>query len=783
MGNELAIMKTLAGEKMPLLGVTARGVISGELFELEVEQRYRNEEDKNIEAIYTFPLAARAVLLDIEFELGGKKLSGIAVERKEAEQEYEKAIEDGNTAILLEKSSEDLYTVNLGNLMAGEEAVVRYRYAEPLVREQGRLRLVIPTAIAPRYGNPESAGLKPHQIPGVDIGVSYPFTLAVDVLGELAKGDMSSPSHNLTMAAIEHGIRLNLKKGWLDRDFILMMDGAGYSNISCVRDDEQWVAMATFCPAIPDVYTDRPLSLRLVIDCSGSMEGDSITQARQAAIKVIETLKADDEFDVTLFGSNYRLLFGHMMPSDDFHKGRATQELIGLEADMGGTEMEDALRATTTRPSERDGGDVLLITDGEIWRIGSLIAMAQKSHLRYFIVGVGSSPSHATLRTLAEETKGAYEAVSPNEDIESVVLRQFARMRQPRATRLQVAWPVPPLWTTQLPKAIFHDGTFHIYAGFSQPLAGDITLNYSLDEERDVQEVAHVSPWNGKPASLTRIAIAKRIQEMSSPMYGREPGSNRPMRMTKGRLAKLAVQYNLATEYTHYLIVHERADGEKAENLPDVRQVKQMLAAGWGGSGTVMARLGAKHAAMMRPQPCQQPIIRVGCDDALFFDDEMPTDEVPSVMTSRRGYGFGPKGKLGIAASLRKQADLEQRLKQAPPYLKGSLKELMAFVNSELTHPDDFPDLVRKFEKMPELNQLHDFIRAIDKHGMLTDEVWVVFISWAAQQVDSECQLTRHAARSIHSLSGAIAPDRIAGLMAQFNQQKAPRTFVQDEEA
>ena len=155
MGNELAIMKTLAGEKMPLLGVTARGVISGELFELEVEQRYRNEEDKNIEAIYTFPLAARAVLLDIEFELGGEKLSGIAVERKEAEQGYEKAIEDGNTAILLEKSSEDLYTVNLGNLMAGEEAVVRYRYAEPLVREQGQLRLVIPTAIAPRYGNAE----------------------------------------------------------------------------------------------------------------------------------------------------------------------------------------------------------------------------------------------------------------------------------------------------------------------------------------------------------------------------------------------------------------------------------------------------------------------------------------------------------------------------------------------------------------------------------------------------------------------------------------------------
>lgn len=743
MGNELAIMKTLAGEKMPLLGVTARGVISGELFELEVEQRYRNEEDKNIEAIYTFPLAARAVLLDIEFELGGEKLSGIAVERKEAEQGYEKAIEDGNTAILLEKSSEDLYTVNLGNLMAGDEAVVRYRYAEPLVREQGQLRLVIPTDIAPRYGNPESAGLKPHQIPGVDIGANYPFTLAIDVLGELAKGDMSSPSHNLIMAAIEHGIRLSLKKGWLDRDFILMMDGAGYSNISCVRDDEQWVAMATFCPTIPDVDTDRPLSLRLVIDCSGSMEGDSITQARQAAIKVIETLKAKDEFDVTLFGSNYRLLFGHMRPSDDFHKGRATQELMGLEADMGGTEMEDALRATTTRPSERDGGDVLLITDGEIWRIDSLIAMAQKSHLRYFIVGVGGSPSHATLRTLAEDTKGAYEAVSPNEDIESVVLRQFARMRQPRATRLQVAWPVSPLWTTQLPKAIFHDGTFHIYAGFSQPLAGDIKLTYSLDAERRVQEVAHVSPWEGKPASLTRIAIAKRIQEMG-----------RPMRMTNEQLANLAVQYNLATEYTHYLIVHERAEGERADDLPEIRQVKQMLAAGWGGSGTVMARIGAKPAVMARPQPCAQPIFRTGYDDGLFFDDEMPTDEVPSVITSRRDRKKNAKAQSRGTSSEHANADL-----------LCLLKKLLELVNDDLLHPDDFPEFVSKLDSVSELNPLRDIVNAIDKQGMHTDEVWVAFISWATQQVGSECQLTRHAARSIHSLSGVIAPDRLAGLM------------------
>lgn len=777
MGNEAAIMKTLAGEKMPLLGVAARGILSGEFFELEVEQRYRNDGDKNIEAIYTFPLASRAVLLGIEFELNGKKLVGTAVERKAAEQEYEQAIDEGNTAILLEKSGEGLYTINLGNLMAGEEAVVRYRYAEPLVRDQGQLRLVIPTAIAPRYGNPESAGLKPHQIPGVDLGVSYPLTLTIDVLGDLAKATLYSPSHPLSSAAIEHGIRIKLNKGWLDRDFILSLEDAGSSNVSIVNDGEQRVVMATFCPAMPDIDARCPLSLRLVIDCSGSMAGDSITQARQAALKVIETLRPEDEFDITCFGSQYRHAFGQLRSADAFHISQATRALVGLDADMGGTEMEDALRSTSKLSSERTGGDILLITDGEIWKIGSLIAMAQKSHLRYFIVGVGSSPSHATLRQLAKETGGSYEAVSPNEDIELAVLRQFSRMRQPRATNLAVAWPVTPLWSTSLPISLFQGDTLHVYAAFDQDFAGVIKLTYTTDQGNQLEEEARVTAWRGNPESLARIAIAERIQEMGSPGYGRVLGTARPVRMIKEHLAKLAVQYNLATDYTHYLIVHERAEGEKATSLPEIKQVKQMLAAGWGGSSSALYQSSAMVKLPM-------PIIRTGCDD-MSFDDaitEVPSDEIPSVLTSRRGREPASTEQKSMDATdtpayLRRQAIDEVCSKYKHADFFAVLKKLLVLVNDGLTHPDGFHDLVSKLDSASELNLLQDIIDSIDKQGAENNEIWAALISWAAQQVRSECQLTRHALRSIQSLSGEIAPDRLAGLMVQFNELEAVPTL------
>jgi hypothetical protein len=46
---------------------------------------------------------------------------------------------------------------------------------------------------------------------------------------------------------------------------------------------------------------------------------------------------------------------------------------------------------------------------------------------------------------------------------------------------------------------------------------------------------------------------------------------------------------SLVSEHTSCVLVKERRDGEKAEAAPELRQVAQMLAAGWGGAGGISA--------------------------------------------------------------------------------------------------------------------------------------------------------------------------------------------------
>jgi len=69
MRDQPAMLQSTTGERMALEGVTARGRVRGLLFELTVEQRYRNPGTTNIEAVYTFPLPFEAVLLDLDVEL------------------------------------------------------------------------------------------------------------------------------------------------------------------------------------------------------------------------------------------------------------------------------------------------------------------------------------------------------------------------------------------------------------------------------------------------------------------------------------------------------------------------------------------------------------------------------------------------------------------------------------------------------------------------------------------------------------------------------------------
>ena len=720
-----AKLQTMSGEQMLLKNVSVSGDLRGALLEAEVSQEFSNPTAKHAEVIYSFPLPWGATLLSVEVMLGDKRLSGHVIEKKKAEARYEETLSKGDTAIMLERGEDGHYVLNLGNLAPEENCVVTLRYGQMLRFEQGGLRLLIPTVIAPRFGDlVKDGGLAPHQVPETDLLAEYPFALTLRLHDELAQARVASPSHPIRVgsglsagssagssaAAIVGAdvvagagnvkvLTVTLgKESALDRDFILVMDQLAQPSLVSVSADyaksEAFVIAASFKPELgqPEV---QPLALKLLVDCSGSMAGDSIKAARRALQEILNRLYEGDKYSLSKFGSEVEHRTRSLWTRTATSVFAAKRWVSQLDADMGGTEMEEALRSTFLL-TEDQACDVLLITDGEISAVQGVISAAKASKHRVFVVGIGSSPSEGLIRELAEQTGGACDFVAPGEDVDPAILRMFARLRAPLVRNLSVVWPegCTPSWTSALSNAVFDSDTLHVFATVSalpkgearllgtvcQPGTSDTIVDSAIPSGDTLLGTAVFHPLNLGNNSVNTVVVHLTVDSSHSldNTLSRLAASARLQETTDKKMkVRLALDYQLVSPLTNFLMEHVRADGEKATDMPILQKVRQMAPAGHGGLGTV--DYGIPSVIRNVSYSMKAPKGNVQLSIANIDEDY----EIPAFL--RRSDDAGIKKMSELAESV-----LPEKQKSKTKILKG-LRDFLGFKQSE---QDEFARII-----------------------------------------------------------------------------------------
>ncbi len=314
-------LRSATGESLILQSVNIDVTFDNLLCETTMTQVYQNPEEKPIEAVYSFPLTSQAVLLGLSVRIGDRKLQGVVIEKGSAEERYEEAISDGDSAIMLEKIDTGLYTMNVGNILAGEKISISITYAELYSWQQDTLRFHLPTTIAPRYGDPEAVRLQPHQLPEQDFLAENRFTLKITITGSLAAAEIECPTHNVSISRSGNRSIITLATGEtsMDRDFILNITTGTATKDTVIIDrdlDDGFVALASFAPRLSRPHKIEPKSIKIVVDCSGSMSGDSITQARKAISEILKQLRPEDFFNLVTFGSTCKTCFSRQLKAD-----------------------------------------------------------------------------------------------------------------------------------------------------------------------------------------------------------------------------------------------------------------------------------------------------------------------------------------------------------------------------------------------------------------------------------------------------------------------------------
>lgn len=577
--NNFCLKDIESEEYVALRGVEVSARIAGLLVETSLTQKYKNDTETNLELAYTFPLPVGATLLSFTVQIGDKTYQGEVIPRADAEVVYEKAITEGNSAFRLQEIRSGLYSATLGNVMAGEAIEIAIIYVETLSWNGNSLRYRLPTTIAPRYGEP--TGMQPWQRPKTSMMAEYGLDLTVMIAGDFARSAISCPSHRVTFSPNPEGLKVTLAKGaTMDRDFILELENEAIQSLgitASARDTH--VAMLTLLP--PQVeHHEQNRDVVLILDCSGSMQGDSLKLAKEGILLALGSMQPNERFGLVAFGSNAITFDKQLQPANRKNLDMARRWVNYLK-DMGGTNLVGAMDLAL-KLVDNQSMDLLLLTDGEVWLDEDTRAGTLEKGIRIFSIGIGSAVAQDIVQKLADDTGGACEMVSPTEEMTARIYRHFTRMRQPQMEALDIRWPQSPKWEARPERACFAGDAYSLFAEFAEAPIGDVTVTFAFAGQPD-----------------TAIAVPLVIEPIVSDAIVRLGAKQRLQQVPQLHRQDWAVKYQLMTDQTDYLIKVDRAEDEKANDFPDLQIQPQMLPAGWGGTSSVHSNsANARHEKM-----------------------------------------------------------------------------------------------------------------------------------------------------------------------------------------
>ncbi len=138
-------------EHFPLKETTVSTNIDGIIAATTVTQTYANEGKTPINASYVFPAPTGVTVHGMQMIIGNHIITAQIKEKEEAKTEYEEAKSEGKSASLLEQQRPNVFTMDVANIMPGDNVRIELFYTELITPSEGSYQFVFPTVVGPRY--------------------------------------------------------------------------------------------------------------------------------------------------------------------------------------------------------------------------------------------------------------------------------------------------------------------------------------------------------------------------------------------------------------------------------------------------------------------------------------------------------------------------------------------------------------------------------------------------------------------------------------------------------
>jgi Ca-activated chloride channel family protein len=553
-------------------------VINNGVAVTHVTQVFRNTENRQVEALYTFPVPKAASVANFSMWINGKEMIGEVIEKERARQIYESYKQQRRDPGLLEQVDYKTFEMRIFPIGPQAEQRVQITYYQELDFDDDWATWVYPLATSTQ------------QV--IDSRTRGRFALNVELQSEVPIVAIESPSHGDDFALAKHTphhVRASLETtgGDLSRDLVLAYrvsrPVSGLDLVASKEPGEDGYVLFTLTAGDELGDEQTGMDYLFILDISGSMKTDGkLGLSRSSVEAFVDALGPEDRFDILTFNVAARSLFSDLRVPDDDARSRAATFLREQQA-KGGTFLEPAIRAAYGYKDPDRQLNVVILSDGmtEQRERATLLRLIgeRPTATRVFAIGVGNDVNRPLLEQLAIDAGGLAAFVSRGDDFKRQAEAFRRKLLRPAVSNLQIEAVGGGLYDVEprtLPN-LYHGMPVRLYGRYLQPGPLELRLSGDIGGEIYQRTLRVELPGDGADnPEIERMWAWHRVQRLldeADRAGNREPVIDEIVRLGEG--------YSIVSEYTSFLVL---------ENDAEYRRWK-------------IERRNGRYAARTRPRP------------------------------------------------------------------------------------------------------------------------------------------------------------------------------------
>ncbi len=526
----------------------------------KVTEVFRNTENRQVEALYTFPVPRGASVASFSMWINGKEMVGEVLEKKRAREIYDSYKQARRDPGLLEQVDYKTFEMRIFPIAPSAEQKVQISYYQELDFDHDWATYVYPLATATRKD--------------VDTRATGRFAFALDVKSAVPITALESPSHGEAFVVAKHSdsyyqASLESRGGSLAKDIVLACHFSrphtGFDLITSRRDGEDGYFCLTLTAGEEMAKTEDGMDYVFVLDVSGSMADDGkLLLSKDSIGAFIEELGGKDRFELMTFNVQPHMAFQQLQPATAEAKQTAIAYLATQQA-RGGTVLNPAL-TTAYKYADADRPlNVVLLSDGltEQQERRTLLELirTRPRNAKVFCIGVGNDVNRPLLEQLAQDAGGLSAFLSHGDDFTRQAQAFRRKLTRPVATDLQIDFggtKVSDLEPKVMPN-LYHGAPVRIYGRYQGSGTAQVAVRGSVNgvELKQTAQLEFPKRDLANP-EIDRMWAWRRIDGLLK--QADRTGSRNDV---TGEIVRLGEGYSIATEYTSFLVLENDAEYQR----------------------------------------------------------------------------------------------------------------------------------------------------------------------------------------------------------------------------